>query len=281
MTGHHTYAATFTKVQTMCHDLVTAKPPGAMHALGINLGLKPTSFHPSVWSALPYYALVLIACALQFVQMWQMNRRNPGATQANPQMKNMQYFMPIIFAVIYINIQSAVVIYMIVSTIVRIVTQDVLFRTGVTAPQGEREIGGEPKPAPSSGGLGSRLRDALAGGAAPALVEGDGGKKPSGGTGTGAKGPKTPPAGGKPQKENGTKDGSVGSSGSKTGGAAKPAAGGTKKTNGSGTKGGAASSSGAKSGGASSGAADSNGADADRAKQQQNRARSKRARKAR
>ncbi len=125
---------------TMYHNLVAH--PGEMVSFGINLALKPFSHHPSVWAAIPYYLLVAVACALQFVQMWQMNRRNPGAAKANPQMRNMQYFMPIIFAFIYLNIQAAVVIYMIVSTLIRIATQDIMFRTGITAPPAaERAIG--------------------------------------------------------------------------------------------------------------------------------------------
>jgi YidC/Oxa1 family membrane protein insertase len=163
---------------SMFHHLCASG--GNMPALGINLALKPTSYHATFLAALPYYALVAIACALQFVQMWQMNRRNPGAMQANPQMRNMQYFMPIIFAVIYVNVQSAVVIYMIVSTLARIVTQDMIFRTGIVEMPGQREIsrGSGTKPSPKGAdsgapprGLTGRLREALGAGAAANVVE--------------------------------------------------------------------------------------------------------------
>jgi YidC/Oxa1 family membrane protein insertase len=160
---------------SMFHHLCASG--GNMPALGINLALKPTSYHATFLDALPYYFLVLVACALQFVQMWQMNRRNPGAMQANPQMRNMQYFMPIIFAVIYVNVQSAVVIYMIISTLARIVTQDMIFRTGIVEMPKQREISRGPTKAKPSGaggsgsGRGSRLRDALGVGAAANVVE--------------------------------------------------------------------------------------------------------------
>lgn len=208
---------------------------GKMPAFGMNLALKPTSYHPSVWAALPYYGLVLAACALQFVQMAQMNRRNPGAMQANPQMRNMQYFMPIIFAVIYVNVQSAVVIYMIVSTMVRIATQDVLFRTGLVQPASERQIGGEGAKggAPAARpGLGTRLRDAVAGAApAPGLVEGpkDGGDKEGGepkadgppaakgkDAASSARPPSRPKGGGGPGSGNGKTGGANGSSSGST-----------------------------------------------------------------
>jgi YidC/Oxa1 family membrane protein insertase len=269
----HTYASAFTKAQTMCHDLVTASPPGAMHSLGINLALKPTSYHSSVAAALPYYGLVLVACALQFVQMYQMNRRNPGATQANPQMRNMQFIMPILFAVIYINIQSAVVIYMIVSTIVRIITQDILFRTGIVQPTAEREISADPKPA--SGGLGSRLRDALSGAPAASLVEGDGDqgekKGPSGagkpsGSGSGGGGPGN---GQSPAKKTGTT--SRGGANGKSGGTA--GSNGSRSKSGSGTRRGA--------GGGATGSRGDDDESSQKSANPQNRSRSKKSRKAR
>ena len=84
-------------------------------------------------NSLPYFALVALAVGLQYLQMNQMNKRNP-ATQANKQMATLQKFMPILFAYIYFLIPAAVLIYMIVSTLIRIGTQDIIFRTGVVTP---------------------------------------------------------------------------------------------------------------------------------------------------
>jgi len=77
--------------------------------------------------------------------MKQMNSRNPQAAQANPQMQQMQKFFPIIFGVIYIRVPLGAIIYMVVSSAMRIGTQDIMFRTGMVTPVGaiaEREIGG-------------------------------------------------------------------------------------------------------------------------------------------
>jgi len=114
-------------------DLVASG--GKMMSFGIDLALKPFSHHSSWIAAIPYFALVAVAVALQYVQMSQMNKRNP-ASQVNSQMATLQKFMPIVFAYIYFLIPAAVLIYMIVSTIIRIVTQDVIFRTGMVAPAG-------------------------------------------------------------------------------------------------------------------------------------------------
>ncbi len=128
------------------HNLIASG--GKMEAFGMNLALKPFSHHGSIWAAIPFFVLVGIAVALQFIQMRQMTRRNPNAAQANPQMQTMQKIMPIIFAYIYFLIPAAVVIYMIVSTIIRIATQDIMFRLGIVAPAGERGL-------PASGAKGS------------------------------------------------------------------------------------------------------------------------------
>ncbi len=61
--------------------------------------------------------------------MRQLNKRNPQA-QANPQMQMMQRYMPLIFAVIYINIAAGVNIYFIVSSLCRIGIQEAIFRSG-------------------------------------------------------------------------------------------------------------------------------------------------------
>ena len=111
--------------------------------------------------------------ALQYFQMSQMTKRNKAAAQANPQMQTMQKVMPLIFAYIYFLIPVGVVLYMIVSSAIRILTQDLIFRHGIVQAPGEREIGasgkekpipassaaldpGEPKPPKDGGGAGSR-----------------------------------------------------------------------------------------------------------------------------
>ncbi len=91
---------------------------------------------------LPYLVLIAAAMFLQYYQMKQMNNRNPQAAAANPQMQTMQKFFPIIFGVIYLKVPAGATIYMVVSSAMRIGTQEVMFRTGMVAPvAAEREIG--------------------------------------------------------------------------------------------------------------------------------------------
>jgi len=58
------------------------------------------------------------------------------------QQKMTQRLMPILFAYFYMVIPAAVVLYMVVSSVIRIITQDVMFRTGVvtTGKPVEREL---------------------------------------------------------------------------------------------------------------------------------------------
>ncbi len=112
----------------MYHDLVSAHPPGAMLTWGMNLALKPLSPHPSIWAALPFYAIIVIAVGLQYFQMAQLNRRNPNQNQLSNQMQTFQKVTPILFAYIYFVVPAAAAVYMIFSSIIRIATQVAVFR---------------------------------------------------------------------------------------------------------------------------------------------------------
>ena len=111
------------------HDLIAAN--GHMKAFGLDLGNNLFSHHSSWLGAIPYGAIVAVAIGLQYLQMRQLNSRNPGAAQANPQMQMMQRYMPLIFAVIYIRISAGVNIYFVVSSLCRIGIQEAIFRSGV------------------------------------------------------------------------------------------------------------------------------------------------------
>jgi YidC/Oxa1 family membrane protein insertase len=114
------------------HQLVASH--GAMNWLGINLALKPLATHAQWFGFLPYVALVLVAVGLQYVQLAQTRRRSPATVEANPQMRTVQKFLPILYVYIYLVVPGAVVLYMIVSTAIRIGTQFVLFRRGTSEP---------------------------------------------------------------------------------------------------------------------------------------------------
>jgi uncharacterized protein YhhL (DUF1145 family) len=118
---------------------------GQMHSFfGMDLSATPFTHHGADQAALliPYLVLIGLAILMQYYQMKQMNSRNPQAAAANPQMQQMQKFFPIIFGVIYLRVPAGATIYMVVSSAMRIGTQDIMFRTGyVTPPVAEREIG--------------------------------------------------------------------------------------------------------------------------------------------
>ena len=130
----------------MYHDIAHAH--GQIKAFGVDLSLRPFSHHSSWIAATPFYVLVVIAVGLQYFQMWQMNNRSKKTGQVIPNQQQMiQRIMPILFTYFYIIIPAAVVLYMVVSTVVRIATQDVLFRTGVSNPLSNKE---RKLPAPGS-----------------------------------------------------------------------------------------------------------------------------------
>jgi len=125
--------------------------------------LKPFSHHGSIGAAIPYFVLVVVAVGLGYLQMTQMSRRNPQAAAANKQMQSMQKIMPIIFGYIYFIVPAAVVIYMIVSTMIRIATQYVMYRTGMVTPvNAEKSIGGAKGAAASSGVVDAVARETKA-----------------------------------------------------------------------------------------------------------------------
>ncbi len=116
--------------------------PGVMKSFGLNLAIKPLT-HQSHWFGyIPYLVLVALAVGLQYFQMSQMTKRNKAAAQMNQQMQTMQKIMPLILAYIYFLVPVGAMLYMIVSSAIRILTQDLMFRTGMVQQVGAREIGG-------------------------------------------------------------------------------------------------------------------------------------------
>jgi len=127
---------------------------GHINVWGMDLSLRPfpISAHGSTLAAIPFFVFVAVAVGMQYFQMAQMNNLSRKRGQAMPsQQLMMQRVLPIVFAYFYLVIPAAVVLYMIISTGIRIITQDVMFRTGVSNPnknrgsETEREIpAGEP-----------------------------------------------------------------------------------------------------------------------------------------
>ena len=126
----------------MYHDIVAAH--GQLISGGIDFAAKLLSHHPSTWMYIPYALLVIGAVGLQYLQMARLNARNPQANQANPQAAMLQKYMPLIFGFIYLNVAAILNVYFIISSAIRIGTQEVLFRRGI--------VPGPNSPAPASSG---------------------------------------------------------------------------------------------------------------------------------
>ena len=140
-------------------DLITAN--GHMKAFGLDLGNNLFSHNAHWYGAIPYGVIVAVAIGLQYLQMRQLNSRNPGAAQANPQMQMVQRYMPLIFAVIYIRISAGVNIYFVVSSLCRIGIQEGIFRSGVLDKASTRGEGTLPGRGGGGGGGGGAPRRSI------------------------------------------------------------------------------------------------------------------------
>ncbi len=144
----------------MYHDIVAAH--GQLNSFGMNFADKLLSHHGSIWAAIPFLLLVLASVGLQYLQMSRLNARNPQAAQANPQAAMLQRYMPLIFGLIYLNVAAILNVYFIVSSAIRIATQEVLFRKGIVAGPGHAadcQTGGQAQdPLVTEGGIGRRGR---------------------------------------------------------------------------------------------------------------------------
>ena len=143
----------------MYHNLVASH--GQINVFGMDLNLKAFSVHSSFAAQIPFFVFVAAAVGLQYFQMAQLNNRSRKVGQPMPaQQQMMQRFLPVFFAYFYLIIPAAVVLYMIVSTLIRIITQDLMFRAGISNPHKngvkptEKELPGaaqtEPETKPST-----------------------------------------------------------------------------------------------------------------------------------
>lgn len=101
---------------------------GQLISFGLNLADSVRTPGLGWGPRIAFIVMIIIAIALQYFQMKQMTGRNPAAAAANPQMQQMQKIFPLIFAVIYISIPAGVNVYFIVSSLFRVVQQEVMYR---------------------------------------------------------------------------------------------------------------------------------------------------------
>lgn len=241
----------------MYHNLAAAH--GKMISFGINLASSVRTPQPTWVDVLPFVAVILIAIALQYIQLKQMTGRNTQTGQVAQQMQAMQKFMPLVMALIYVNIPAAVNVYFIFSSLFRIGQQEWMYRRdpqithamaqlkarrAATAGGGGKKGEVEPvppmTPLPPSGLRGFRAR--IANALAPELMAGEANGGPAPAAGSGGR-----PAGG----------GASGRGGAGTGGraaGARPGGGGSAGSRGASGAGGSGGAKGSKpAGGRSSG----------------------------
>ena len=70
--------------------------------------------------SLPYFVMIVIVAATAWYQQRQIQGRNPNAAAANPQQQMITKLVPFIFVPITLSIQAGVVIYFVVSNLVRV-----------------------------------------------------------------------------------------------------------------------------------------------------------------
>lgn len=113
----------------MFHDLVASH--GHMVSFGIDLSNHPFTAGLSVAQRVPIFGLIGAAVGLQYVMQWQIKKNLAQGAQAPAQMQTIQRIMPLLFAYIYFIVPAALTVYFVFSNVVRVVTQDLMFRTGV------------------------------------------------------------------------------------------------------------------------------------------------------
>jgi len=114
---------------TLYHNLVASH--GTMPSLGINLAISPGQHHSSFAAALPYYLLLAGAVVLSFLQIQQMTIRNRKIMEQTPQMRQMQRMQlvfPAIMILIYWKFPAILSVYFVVSSLFRIVQQELMYR---------------------------------------------------------------------------------------------------------------------------------------------------------
>jgi YidC/Oxa1 family membrane protein insertase len=234
-TGSSLYSSLFGAVDPPAGSGLPAlrHAPGEVKAFGFDLARSANEMVSKGFVAfLPYLVLIVLMIGLQVFAQRQVNRRNPAAAAANPQMQTITKVMPFLFGIWGWAFQAGLTLYWTTSSALRIVQQWALYRFDPTlaesvkdkqvalakeAASGKKPVTTtKPKPKPAAGGLLARGKagaDKLAGHKDAA---GKGGRKPAPSPKSVPKrGPATKPVVDGPVKgtSNGTSNGSSNGSG--------------------------------------------------------------------
>jgi YidC/Oxa1 family membrane protein insertase len=170
---------------------------GKMVSFGMDLGKTARDAHGT--AAIPFYGLIVIMTASQYVQQQQMNKRNPQAANANPQMKITMQLFPAFYAVISLTIPASVVLYLLVSGLFRMAQNTLSYRY-------------DPKMAAAMTPLVAKDKVVVEASSRKGDGRGDGGRGPGGDGGRGPKG-----SGGNGGRGSGGRTGGGSARGAKTG----------------------------------------------------------------
>ena len=118
-------AATVPIGSQLYKDIIAAKPNG-LTFLGMDLSLKATDPHSSLWVALPYYILVGAVFLTGFLQSRQSQRNTPAG--ANAQMQMVTKVLPIAFGAFSLFFPAGLVLYFLVSNLWRLGQQELIMR---------------------------------------------------------------------------------------------------------------------------------------------------------
>ncbi|HEY4396587.1 MAG TPA: membrane protein insertase YidC [Acidimicrobiia bacterium] len=130
-------AATVPVGSQLYKDILAAKPNG-LTFLGMDLSLKATDSHSSIWVALPYYILVGAVFLTGYLQSRQSQRNTPPG--ANTQMQMVTKVLPIAFGAFSLFFPAGLVLYFLVSNLWRLGQQELIMRK--IAPRDHLQKGG-------------------------------------------------------------------------------------------------------------------------------------------
>jgi YidC/Oxa1 family membrane protein insertase len=118
-------AATVPTGSQLYKDIIAAKPNG-LTFLGMDLSLKATDSHSSLWAALPFYILVGAVFLTGYLQSRQSQRNTPPG--ANAQMQMITKVLPIAFGAFSLFFPAGLVLYFLVSNLWRLGQQELIMR---------------------------------------------------------------------------------------------------------------------------------------------------------
>ncbi len=103
--------------------------PGEVKTFGFDLARSAAEMASEGFvKFLPYLLLIVLMIGLQVFAQRQVNRRNPAAAAANPQMQTITKVMPFLFGIFGWGFQAGLTLYWTTSSALRIVQQWALYR---------------------------------------------------------------------------------------------------------------------------------------------------------